>query len=75
MTHLRVYADVHDGSRSHDVMGAGHVMQCDMGRIHDETLGIGLGLGGHWDGFGTEHGTSHNRHLYPSVGKNVVVGI
>ena len=36
------------------------MMQHDAGRVCDETSGIGLGLSGHRDGFGTGHGTSHN---------------
>ena len=35
-------------------------MRHDAGCVCDETLGIDPGLGGHRDGFGTEHGTSHN---------------
>ena len=36
--------------------------QCNVGRVCDETSGIGLGLSRHWesDGFRTECGTSHN---------------
>ena len=43
------------------VMGVGHVMRHDAGRIGDETLGAGPGLSGCRDGFGTEPGMSHNR--------------
>ena len=42
------------------MMEAGHAMRCDVGRAHDETLGIGPGLGRHRDGFRTEGGMSHN---------------
>ena len=38
----------------------GHVTQWDMGRVCDEMSGIGPGLSGHRDGFGTRRGTSHN---------------
>ena len=36
------------------------MMQCNVGCVCDETSGVGLGLSGRRDGFGTEHGTSHN---------------
>ena len=42
-------------------MGVGHVMQCDMCHICDETSGVGPGLGRLRDGSGTEGGMSHNR--------------
>ena len=42
------------------MMGVGHVMQHDVGRIRDETLGVSLGLSVCRDGFGTKHGMSHN---------------
>ena len=35
-------------------------MRHEEGRVHDEKLGVGLGLSGHRDRFGTEHGMSHN---------------
>ena len=41
-------------------MGVGHVMRCDVGCVGNETSGVGLGLSGRRDGFGTEPGTSHN---------------
>ena len=36
------------------------MMRCDGGRVHNETSGVGPGLSGCRDRFGTEHGTSHN---------------
>ena len=42
------------------MMEVGHVMQRDAARVHDETLGIGLGLGRLRDGSGTKGGMSHN---------------
>ena len=42
------------------MMGVGHVTQRDMGRIGDEMSGVGPGLSGRRDRFGTEPGTSHN---------------
>ena len=41
-------------------MGGGHVTRRDVECVHDETLGIGPGLSGCRDGFGTKHGMSHN---------------
>ena len=43
--------------------GAGLVMRRNTGCICNEMSGISLGLGGRRDGFGTEHGTSHNMGL------------
>ena len=51
---------VHDMHVRLCVMGVGHVTQCDAGHVRDETLGVGPGLSGCRDGFGTEHGMSHN---------------
>ena len=31
-----------------------------LGHVRNEMSGVGLGLSGHRDGFGTEHGMSHN---------------
>ena len=36
------------------------MMQHNVGYVRDEMSGVGLGLGGHRDGFRTEGGTSHN---------------
>ena len=38
----------------------GHVMRHDVGRIRDGMSGVGLGLGGRRDGFGTKRRMSHN---------------
>ena len=42
------------------VTGVGHVMRHDVSHVCDETSGVGPGLGGCRDGFGTERRTSHN---------------
>ena len=42
------------------VMVVDHMTQHNVGCIRDEMSGIGLGLSRRRDGFGTEHGTSHN---------------
>ena len=41
-------------------MGVGHVTRCNVGRVGNETSGVGPGLSGRKDGFGTEPGMSHN---------------
>ena len=55
------------------------MMQCDTWRVCDETSGVSPGLSGRRDGFGTEHGTSHNSippsrpHLKAWVGWSVPI--
>ena len=41
-------------------MEASHVTQHDAGHVRNEMSGVSLGLSGRRDGFGTEHGMSHN---------------
>ena len=54
------YAMTHSPRLRMCMMGVGHVMRHDTGRVGDETSGAGLGLSGRRDGFGTKPGTSHN---------------
>ena len=42
------------------VTGVGHVMRHDAGCVCDEMSGVGLGLSGRRDRFGTKPGMSHN---------------
>ena len=50
------------------------MMRHDVGRTRDETLGIGPGLGGHRDRFGTERGTSHNSILHFKCTQLIALG-
>ena len=46
------------------------MMRRDTGCVSDETSGVGLGLSGRRDGFGTEPGMSHNRNREYQVKKD-----